>query len=62
MPDFPIKGGDLISRGLRAGPVVAKTLQAIERLWVAEDFPESQRAWEIADQLVSEALRDDRNS
>lgn len=62
VPDFPVKGGDLISRGLRAGPVVAKTLQAIERLWVAEDFPESQRAWEIADQLVSEALRDDRNS
>ncbi len=62
VPDFPIKGGDLISRGLRAGPVVAKTLQAIERLWVAEAFPGSQRSQEIADQLVLEALRDDRNS
>ena len=62
VPEFPIKGGDLIQKGLRAGPVVAKTLQAAERQWIAELFPAGPRAAEIADQLVAEALRAERNS
>lgn len=40
LPTFPIKGGDLIAMGLRPGPAVAATLQAIERDWVAADFPD----------------------
>ena len=38
-PRLPISGGDLIARGLKAGPVVAATLQAIEREWVEAGFP-----------------------
>ena len=38
-PRLPISGGDLIVRGLEAGPVVAETLQAIERDWVDAGFP-----------------------
>ncbi|MGC1467742.1 MAG: CCA tRNA nucleotidyltransferase [Sphingorhabdus sp.] len=60
VPELLIKGGDLIAMGLRAGPVVAKTLQAIERQWVAESFPAEPRVTEIADQLVEVALRDDK--
>jgi poly(A) polymerase len=56
VPTFPIKGGDLVKRGLSAGPLVARTLQAVERQWIAESFPEETRATEIADQLVAEAL------
>jgi poly(A) polymerase len=56
VPAFPIKGGDLVKRGLSAGPLVAKTLQAVERQWVAETFPGEIRANEIADQLVADAL------
>lgn len=62
VPELPIKGGDLIAKGLRAGPIVAKTLQAIERRWVAESFPVGPRVAEIVDQLVAESLRDDRNA
>ncbi|WP_374610692.1 CCA tRNA nucleotidyltransferase [Sphingorhabdus sp.] len=62
VPEFPIKGGDLIQKGLRAGPVVAKTLQTAEKQWIAELFPAASRAAEIADQLVAEALRAERNS
>lgn len=62
IPELPVKGGDLIGKGLRAGPVVAKTLQAIERQWIAESFPAAPRVAEIADQLVVSALRDDRNA
>jgi poly(A) polymerase len=55
-PTFPIKGGDLVALGLTAGPVVAKTLQAVERQWVEEGFPDAARASAIADQCVAEML------
>ena len=60
-PVFPIKGGELVARGLSAGPDVARTLQAVERQWIAEGFPDQARANAIADQLVAERLSD-RNS
>jgi poly(A) polymerase len=55
VPAFPLKGGDLIAMGLEAGPKVAKTLQAIEALWVLEGFPQTERLAQIADQRVAEA-------
>jgi poly(A) polymerase len=57
-PTFPIRGGDLVARGLIAGPVVAKTLQAAEQLWVEEGFPNEARANAIADQCVATMLSD----
>jgi poly(A) polymerase len=39
VPRLPISGGQLIKRGITQGPLVAKTLQAIERQWVAAGFP-----------------------
>ena len=39
IPRLPIGGGDLIARGVVQGPLVAHTLQAIERAWIAADFP-----------------------
>ncbi len=57
-PEFPLKGGALVARGLSAGPQIARTLQAIEKIWVAENFPDQARVNAIADQLVSERLSD----
>jgi poly(A) polymerase len=57
-PVLPIKGGELVTRGLSAGPVVAKTLQAIEQQWIEEDFPDATRVSEIADQCVVAMLSD----
>lgn len=56
-PRLPITGGMLISLGLSAGPIVAATVQAIERRWIAEDFPDESRASEIAREEVDQALR-----
>lgn len=42
-PVFPLKGGDLLALGLKPGPEIAATLQAIEREWIAAGFPEA--AW-----------------
>lgn len=54
-PRFPLSGGAIVSRGISAGPHVARILQAVERQWVAEGFPEVARAEAIADDLVSRA-------
>jgi len=56
-PRLPIGGGDLINRGLKPGPVVAATLQAIERRWISEDFPDASRVDAIAAEEVAQALR-----
>lgn len=56
-PRLPIGGGDLIGRGLSAGPIVAATLQAIERRWIAEDFPGPDRVAAITAEEVDQALR-----
>jgi poly(A) polymerase len=58
-PRLRIGGGDLIAMGLAAGPVVARTLQAIEREWAEAGFPPeaaAQRA--IARRHVDQALRE----
>jgi poly(A) polymerase len=58
-PRLRLGGGDLIAMGLEAGPVVARTLQAIEREWAEAGFPPegaAQRA--IARRHVDQALRE----
>jgi poly(A) polymerase len=58
-PRLRVGGGDLIALGLEAGPVVARTLQAIEREWSETGFPPegaAQRA--IARRHVDQALRE----
>jgi poly(A) polymerase len=52
VPVFPIGGGQLIKRGLTAGPVVAACLKSIEEKWIAEGFPDEDRTGQIADQCV----------
>ncbi len=52
LPRLPIGGGALIKRGLPEGPVVARTLRAIEDRWVTEGFP----AGEAFERIVEEAL------
>jgi poly(A) polymerase len=56
-PRLPIGGGELIARGLSPGPIVAATLQAIERRWIAEDFPGTERVDAITTDAVDQALR-----
>jgi poly(A) polymerase len=62
IPEMAVKGGDLIVLGLRAGPLVAKTLGAVEARWIAEDFPPHTRQTEIARQLTADALSAAKNA
>jgi len=54
-PRLPVRGGDLVARGLKAGPIVAKTLQAIEAEWIARGFPGD--LGDLVDEYVDQALR-----
>ena len=58
-PRLRLGGGDLIAMGLAPGPVVARTLRAIEGEWAEAGFPSegpAQRA--IARRHVDRVLRE----
>jgi len=58
-PRLPLGGGDLIAMGLDAGPVVARTMQALERDWVRAGFPADRgEVRALARRRVDQALRD----
>jgi poly(A) polymerase len=52
IPRFPLKGGEIVARGVAAGPEVARILRAVEDRWVAERFPDAERV----EQLLNETL------
>ena len=41
VPDFPLKGADLIARGLTPGPELGQRLKQIETEWLNHDFSQS---------------------
>jgi poly(A) polymerase len=43
VPQLPLKGGEIVQRGVGAGPEVARILRAVEARWVAEGFPDRTR-------------------
>ncbi len=55
VPRLPVSGGDLIAGGLVPGPIVAKTLAAIERRWIEQDFPTGTAFRTIVDAAISSA-------
>ena len=50
-PAFPMSGGDLIERGLKPGPIVARTLASIEQAWIDNGFPDKKWLAEYVDGL-----------
>jgi poly(A) polymerase len=62
LPVLPLSGGDLIAMGLPAGPLVARTLQRLEREWVGAGFPPPDQTRSTALRLVESALRDAQKS
>lgn len=56
-PRFPLTGGAIVARGVKAGPEVARLMHQVEDQWVAEGFPDAARVAAMADAAVAEALR-----
>jgi poly(A) polymerase len=47
IPQMPLKGGEIVARGVAAGPEVARILQAVEARWIEEGFPDRARVEQI---------------
>ena len=57
-PWLPVGGGELIKMGLEPGPVVAATMQKIEREWTRAGFPSDKaEVRALARRHVAQALR-----
>ena len=48
-PSFPLKGGEIVARGIDAGPEVARILRTVEAAWVSEGFPDRARVTQMLD-------------
>jgi poly(A) polymerase len=55
-PVLPLSGGQLVAKGLKAGPDIAKTLRRVQDRWVAEGFPDAARVAAIADEEAAQVL------
>ena len=53
IPAFPLKGGEIVARGIAAGPEVARILQSVEARWIAEGFPGKERVQVLLDEALA---------
>ncbi|MEO5938248.1 MAG: CCA tRNA nucleotidyltransferase [Sphingomonas sp.] len=61
-PRLPLSGGQLVAKGLTAGPDVARTLRRVEDRWISEGFPDAARVGAMADDEVAQLLAAIRKS
>lgn len=52
VPTFPLKGGQIVARGVDAGPEVARILRSIEQQWISEGFPDEARVQQLLDEAI----------
>jgi poly(A) polymerase len=55
IPTFPLKGGEIVARGVKAGPAVARTLRQVEERWIEEGFPGPERVDELLEAVLRSA-------
>jgi len=53
-PEFPLKGGEIIARGIAEGPRIARLMRQAEAQWIAEGFPGRARVKAILDALLAD--------
>ena len=51
-PQFPLKGGEIVARGVSAGPQVAHILREVETRWIAEGFPSPARVQALLGEVL----------
>jgi poly(A) polymerase len=56
-PRLPIGGGALIARGITEGPLVARTLRAIETEWIEAGFPQGDAFERIVADVLARTAR-----
>ncbi len=54
IPEFPLTGGDLVSRGMAQGPAVGELLKALEVHWMASGFADGKdKLLQVAEELTT---------
>jgi poly(A) polymerase len=53
IPRFPLKGGEIVGRGVAAGPDVARLLRRVEARWIDEGFPGRPRIAVLLDEVLA---------
>ncbi|MGB3737930.1 MAG: CCA tRNA nucleotidyltransferase [Pontixanthobacter sp.] len=57
VPTLPLKGGEIVKRGVTAGPQIAIILRTVETRWVNEGFPDRARVETILNDILAERDR-----
>jgi poly(A) polymerase len=57
IPILPLKGGEIVARGVAVGPEVARILHAVEARWIAEGFPGRARVEALLDEAMAGETR-----
>ncbi len=52
IPELPLKGGEIVQRGVAKGPEVARMLRRVEARWIEEGFPGRARVEAILAELL----------
>jgi len=53
VPELPLKGGEIVARGVGEGPQVAKILRRVEQRWIDEGFPGRERVERLLDEFLA---------
>ncbi|MBS0250647.1 MAG: CCA tRNA nucleotidyltransferase [Proteobacteria bacterium] len=57
IPTMPFSGNDVLALGVKPGPKVGKILEAFERWWMSENFPDdAERQSKVLKELAREAV------
>ena len=52
-PELPLKGGEIVARGIAPGPEVSRILRTVEARWIAEGFPGRDRVLALLDEHLA---------
>ena len=52
IPTFPLKGGEVVASGIKAGPLVAQTLKTVEAAWIVGGFDDAAVAALLSAELA----------
>jgi poly(A) polymerase len=52
IPQFPLKGGEIVARGVSAGPEIHRLLRAVEAEWIAQGFPDREQVLTLLDTML----------
>lgn len=53
IPRLPLKGGEIVAKGVVAGPDVARIMRVVENRWIAEGFPDETRVQQLLDEEIA---------